>query len=137
MLGMASANYNHLGQLLAEGDVVIGTDTIRMRLLPNGATFDATDVSMTDVGAAYTGASDQTVTCAISRTGDNTTFRVNHGASGVVTWAALANSGGAPPGAVLFKFVTDDAGSFPLAYVEFTTPPTPNGSDYVFTVTQN
>jgi hypothetical protein len=76
-----------------------------------------------------TGTTDQTLgskAIAVDMTNDIVTFT-----AGVVTWSAVA-AGETVTGVVIFKFVTDDAGSTPIAFIDARNLST-NGSDFTFT----
>ena len=47
-----------------------------------------------------------------------------------ITFSAVA-AGDPVQGVILYKFVTNDAGSTPICFLEFTEPVTPNGGDIV------
>lgn len=50
-----------------------------------------------------------------------------------ITWAALPSCTRSILGYLIYKFVTNDAGSTPIAYVTFSSPIVPNGSDVTIT----
>ena len=47
-----------------------------------------------------------------------------------ITYATVA-AGDPTQGVILYKFVSNDAGSTPICFLEFTDPVTPNGGDIV------
>jgi len=111
------------------GTVDWDTDTIRVRPVadedytaPSGAGLDITDMSTV---TGYTGATDATVTVDITTS------------KGIVdmtdlspAYSSLSQDAAKDiDGLVIFKFVTNDAGSTPLCYIDLTTPFTPNGGD--------
>ena len=124
-----SAFYNIAleGFIKASGRIDLTNDTIKARPIRTSAyTFAATDASMTPVTAATGGPGDVTLgTKALGTGTDGGTFDA---ADAVFTaWSA----GAAINGIVIFKFVTNDAGSTPLAYLDGFSV-TPNGGDITF-----
>lgn len=103
------------------------TDTIKVRPTRTSTyTFAATQASMTPVIAATGGPGDVTLGTKVLGTGaDGGTFDA---ADAVFTaWAA----GAAIDGLVIYKFVTNDAGSIPIVYLDGFSV-TPNGGDITF-----
>ena len=126
---MASAYYNIglQGFIQSASRIDLTADTIKVRpIRVSGYTFAATHTSMTPVVAATGGPGDVTLgTKALGTGTDGGTFDA---ADAVFTaWAA----GAAIDGLVIFKFVTNDAGSTPIAYIDGFTV-TPNGGDITF-----
>jgi hypothetical protein len=73
----------------------------------------------------YTGTTDYSITAGRSIT--NGIFDADDIAT---AWASLAVDGTKDiDGLVIFKFVTDDAGSTPIAYIDLATAVRPNGGD--------
>lgn len=113
-------------------------DTMRCGLAMTNTTLD-TDVD-TDALGSYTiddmdGANyvrkeldNQTVTT------DDANDRAEFDADDVV-WTSLGNGTRQVQGAFVYEFITNDAGSFPLAFVEFAATVNPGGS--TFTVAWN
>lgn len=98
------------------------SDTIKARLVASSFTPTKDDTSMTGYTAIGT---DQTLTSP-TFTEDTTNDRIVYGAANP-TWTAVA--GGSTVGwVVLFKFVTNDAGSTPIAVLDVTDTAT-NGGD--------
>lgn len=105
----------------------LASDTIRVRPIRTSVyTFAATHTSMTPVTAATGGPGDVTLGTKVIKTGaDGGDFDA---ADAVFTaWTA----GTAIDGLVIFKFVTNDAGSIPIAYLDGFSV-TPNGGDITF-----
>jgi hypothetical protein len=102
-------------------------DTIRARPIRTSAyTFAATHTTMSSVTAATGGPGD--VTLGSKALGTGTAGGTFDAADAVFTaWAA----GAAIDGIVIFKFVTNDAGSTPIAYLDGFSV-TPNGGDITF-----
>ncbi len=124
-----SAFYNiALEKVLAASDRLdLTNDVIRARPIRTSAyTFAATHATMSSVTAATGGPGDVTLgTKALGTGADGGTFDA---ANAVFTsWAA----GAAIDGVVIFKFVTNDAGSIPICYLDGFTV-TPNGGDITF-----
>ena len=101
-------------------------DTIRARLVASSATVNKDDTSMTAHTAIGT---DQTLGTK-TFTEDTTNDRIVYDAADP-TWTAVA--GGSTVGFVtIFKFVTNDAGSTPIAVIDVTDTAT-NGGDITLT----
>lgn len=101
----------------------VDTDVMKSRLLnvTDDYTFSAAHTSMTPV-VKYSGTTDQTLT---SSTGTNGVWDAAD-----PTFTSVAVNGTRTVGAVaLFKFVTNDAGSFPFVYLDGFTAVTPNGGN--------
>lgn len=100
----------------------VDTEVMKLRLVnvTGDYVFSAADTVMTPV-TKYLSTTDQTLTVTV--------------AGGVVdagdpTYTGVAADGTKTVGAlVMFKFVTNDAGSFPLAYIDGFTPTLPNGGN--------
>jgi hypothetical protein len=108
--------------LLSGGTINWASDTIKARLVASSATVNKDDTSMTPHTAIGT---DQTL-ASKTKTKDTTNDRIVFDAADP-TWTAVA--GGSTVGFVtIFKFVTNDAGSTPIAVLDITDTPT-NGGD--------
>ena len=102
------------------------TDTFRARLVASSVTPTKDDTSMTGYTAI---GSDQTLGTK-TFTEDTTNDRIVYDAADP-TWTAVA--GGSTVGWVaIFKFVTNDAGSTPIALIDVTDTAT-NGGDITLT----
>jgi len=126
---MASAFYNiGLEKFIAAASPInLTSDTINVRpIRVSGYTFAATHASMTPVIGATGGPGDQTLGTKVLGTGtDGGTFDA---ADRVFTaWP----SGAAIDALVIYKFVSNDAGSTPICYLDGFTV-TPNGGDITF-----
>lgn len=102
-------------------------DTIKVRPTRTGTyTFAATHASMTPVVAATGGPGDVTLGTKSLKTG------VDGGCFGAANAVFTAwTLGAAIDSLVVFKFVTNDAASFPICYLDGFTV-TPNGGDITF-----
>lgn len=107
-----------------------GTDTIKARLVASSVTPTKDDTSMT----GYTGiGTDQTLSSK-TFTEDTTNDRIVYDAADP-TWTAVA-SGSTVGSVAIYKFVTNDAGSTPIAVLDITDTPT-NGGDITITFSAN
>ena len=121
--------FNRGAQGLLDGTITWGSATIKARLSrtsENAISKDAT--VMTGLGLSAT---DLTLGSKTGPTEDQSTDRVKYG-SGNPTFATVA-AGAEVDKIIVFKFVTDDSASTPIALVNI-TPITPNGGDIVVTV---
>lgn len=126
---MASGVYNKTKQ---GGDQFVWTtDTIQMLLNSASYTFDPDHDFVDNVDAnelSGTGYVRKTL-AGKTVTVDDTNNEVRYDATDV-TWTG-ANFG-TVAGGVVFKFVTNDTDSVPLAWVELTAPAVTNGGDFTF-----
>lgn len=120
---MASFVFNEgANGLTTGGTIVWASDTIKARLVATSATINKDDTTMTPHTAIGT---DQTL-ASKTKTKDTTNDRIVFDAADPV-WTAVA--GGSTVGTVtIFKFVTNDAGSTPIASLDITDTAT-NGGD--------
>jgi hypothetical protein len=126
---MAGFVFNEGAESLQDNSIVWGSDTIRVRpvLASAQAAIDKDATSMTSLGS--TG---YDVTLASkTRTKDTTNDRIVYDAADFVFPAVAAI--GAIDHFIVFKFVSNDAGSTPIAKVEMTSV-TPNGGDVNVTI---
>lgn len=112
---MASLITNEGAESLLDGSINWGSDTIKARLCTAG-TFNKDDTSMTGKTAA-TGSTDLTLS-GKTRTKNTTDDRIVYD-SDDLAWTGLGDTGSAVQIAI-FKFVTDDAGSTPICYIDIT-----------------
>jgi hypothetical protein len=128
---MASFVYNEgANGLLSGGTITWASDTIKVRLVASSATLNKDDTSMTGHTAIGT---DQTV-ASKTKTKDTTNDRIVFTFANP-TWTAVA--GGSTVGTVdIFKFVTNDAGSTPIANIDVADTAT-NGGDITLAVDAN
>lgn len=112
--------------LTSGGGITWSSDTIKARLVATSVTPNKDDTAMT----AYTGiGTDQTVANK-TKTKDTTNDKIVFSFD-AVTWSAVT-TGSTVGFVVIYKFVTNDAGSTPIAVIDVTDTPT-NGSDMTYT----
>lgn len=121
---MANGKYDAGLLGIANSGINFTADTIKVRLMPSSYTFDVNDETMSDVGAGI--GTDQTVADK-SVVEDGSAHFAFWKSTTNPSWSAVA-SGSTIGGVVLYKFVTDDAGSTPIGYYD-TTDLATNGSD--------
>jgi len=111
---------------LMNKEIDLDTDTIKVRAVSDeGYTFDADHTTMSSV-TKYTDSTDATLLSVDISTTKGTVDAADLSPA----FSSLAISGSEDiDGLVVFHFVTDDAGSTPLVYIDLTTPVTPNGGD--------
>jgi hypothetical protein len=122
---MASAWYQEGLHGLMNKEIDLDTDTIKVRAVADDDyTFSQAHTTMTPV-TKYLSSTDATLTC------DITTTKGTLDATDLSpAFSSLAQDGVKSIDAlVIFQFVTDDAGSTPLVYIDLTTPIDPNGGD--------
>lgn len=128
---MASFVYNEGAKgLTSNGTIDWATDTIKARLVASSVTPDKDDTTMTGYTAIGT---DQTLGSK-TKTKDTTNDRIVFDAADP-TWTAVA-SGSTVGYVAIFKFVTNDAGSTPIALLDITDTPT-NGGDITIALNAN
>lgn len=121
---MAGFVFDHGGNGLLDGTIVWGTGTYKARLSRTSETPIAQDAAvMTGIGLAAT---DITLGTLVGPTVATATHRNTFGAANAEFLAVAA--GAECDKIVIFKFVTDDAASIPIAVVAITAI-TPNGGD--------
>ena len=123
---MASILYREGLAGLMGGSIDLDTDTIRVRpVADEDYTVDVTHTTMSSV-TGYSGATDYTLTSV-----DITTNKgIMDAADASPAYSSLSQDAAKDiDGLVIFKFVTNDAGSTPIVYIDLTTPLTPNGGD--------
>lgn len=125
---MAGFVYNEAAESLLDGSIDYAADTIRVRPVLTSETLDKDATAMTGIGVT---GYDQTLGSKTGPTKNDTTDRVVYDAANP-TFPAVA-AGAEIDRIVIFKFVTDDAGSIPIA-VNDITPITPNGGDIAVTI---
>src|SRR4051812_43782659 len=120
---MASFVYNEgANGMESGGTIAYASDTIKARLVASSVTPNKDDTSMTGYTQIGT---DQTLGTK-TKTKDTTNDRIVYTAA-VLTWTAVA--GGSTVGyVVIYKFVTNDAGSTPIACIDVNDLAT-NGGD--------
>jgi hypothetical protein len=122
--------FNHGALGLTDGSIDWGSDTIRARLSrtsENAIDQDAT--VMTSIGLSAT---DVALGSKTGPSKDNTTDRIEY-ACGNISFTAVA-AGAEVDKIVVFKFVTNDGDSIPIAVVDLNPARTPNGGDINLTI---
>ena len=125
---MANGFFDIGKQGIANGTFDWSSQAFRMRLMPDSYTFDVSDSNMAAVGAGIGTDSTITTKSVVLDTSANFAFWKSADNPG---WSTIA-TGSTVGGVVLYRFVTDDAGSTPLFYYDVTNTPT-NGSSFTFT----
>lgn len=125
---MASGWYEEGLHGLMNHEIDLDTDTIQVRAVADedyAAPVDfGADTTMSTI-TKYLASTDATVTIDIS-----TTKGTMDGTDLSPAFASLAADAAKDvDGLVIFHFVTNDAGSTPILYIDLTTPVTPNGGD--------
>lgn len=108
---------------LLAGTISWGSDTIRARLVLSSDTPDEDATVMTGIGVT---GNDQTLGTKVGPTKDDTNDRTTYGAANAVF--ASQTAGSPVNKVVIFKFVTNDGASIPIAVVDIDEV-TPNGGD--------
>lgn len=119
--------YNEGAEGLQDGTIVWGSDTIKVRPFLTSATGDKDSTVMTGLGVT---GNDVTL-ASKTRTKDTANDRIVYDAADF-TWPTQA-SGAEVDSYIVFKFVTNDADSIPIALIDM-TPVTPNGGDIAITI---
>ena len=121
---MASLLYDVARKGFLDADIDLLVDTIQVRAVADeDYTASAAHTTMSSV-TKYTGSTDATLGTK------TTTAGVFDAADLSPAYSSLAIDGSKDiDGLVIFKFVTNDAGSTPICYIDLTTALTPNGGD--------
>lgn len=120
---MASFVFNEgANGLQSGGGITWATDAIRARLIASSVNPNKDDVAMT----GYTTIGTDQVLASKTKTKDTTNDRIVFSAA-TLAWLAVA-AGATAGGVVIFKFVTNDAASIPIAFIDVADVLT-NGSD--------
>ena len=121
---MASAMYNNARQAFMDGLIDLNTNTIKVRAVADeDYTYTATHTAMSSV-TKYALSTDATLGSPTITDG------VFDAADLSPAFTALAVDGTKDiDGLVIFKFVTDDAGSTPILYIDLGTAVRPNGGN--------
>jgi hypothetical protein len=121
---MASAMYNVARQAFMDALIDLNTNTIKVRgVADEDYTYTATHTAMSSV-TKYSGSTDPTLASPTITDG------VFDAADLSPAWTALAVDGTKDIDAlVIYKFVTDDAGSTPILYIDLGTAVRPNGGN--------
>lgn len=132
---------------MRNGTIDVDTDTIKVTLLLTNTTAD-TEQDVADVDALTTldepsdaggftwgfgGSGRKTATITATRSAGQVQINIP---AGTTTWASLPLdvSGRSVAGALLFSAGSvNDTDAYPIAWLEFTSPVAPNGTDFVVT----
>lgn len=139
MLG-ASLVYNNamLDSVTGSLNFTEGQDDIRVALLMTNTTADTEEETATVSGfstldemdgANYTRKTLSSQAVAIDAVNDRVEFDFED-----LTWTALGNGTRAVQGMLIYKHVTTDADSVPIAFVEFAVSQNPGGSNFTVNV---
>ncbi len=107
-------------------------DVFKIRLLNIATDYSSNDVTLTSMSTItkYSGTTDQTLSGLTIVTNSPT---VAFDATDPTFTSVAVSAGKTIGGFVIYKFVTDDAGSTPILYVDGFTAVTPNGGDIAVT----
>ncbi len=130
--------YNEFKRANAAGEIDLDADDIRVALLMTNTTVDAendgtatlsnyTDLDECD-GANYARQALTSEAVVKDDGNDRASFDADN-----PTWNALGNGTRANKGALVYKHVTDDTDSIPIAFIEFGSPQNPGGSNFTVT----
>lgn len=133
---MASVVYNEFKRANAAGEIDLNADDIRCRLVMSNTTCDTENDAIVNIAnftlvdkcdsAAY--ADEALANEAVNK--DDANDRAEFDADDA-TWLALAVSTRDLVGVLLYKYVDGtDANDLVVAYVEYASPKTPDGSDF-------
>lgn len=137
---MPSVVYNEFKRASAAGEIDLDADDIRIALMMTNTTVDTENSGITtlsdftaldeDDGANYV----RKVLASEAVNKDDANNRAEFDADDV-TWTALGNGTRAIQGVLVYKHVTDDTDSIPIAFVDFAADQNPGGSN--FTISWN
>ena len=120
--------YNKGANGLLDGTIVFSSATIKARLFLTSATGDKDSTFMTALGVT---GNDVVLTSKTGPTIDNATDRNIYSCANITFPTQVA--GGEVDSIIIFKFVSVDGDSIPIALVPITAV-TPNGGDIVVTI---
>ena len=132
---MANFVYTRAARDIMKGDIDFDVDTFRVELVMTNTTCD-TEEDAANLGAFSTidrhdGANYVQKTLAAQAVNEDTTNdRAEFDDTADITWTSLGAGTRAIAGAILYKFVTDDAGSTPIAWIDTPSFANSNGGDY-------
>lgn len=132
---MASHMFNIAKQKLANGGIDLDTDDIRVVLCMSNTTADTENDGVSTISGITTldaddGANNARKALASEAVNlDDANDRAEFDATDV-TWTALGNGTRQLVGALLYKHVTNDTDSIPIAWIEFAAAQSPGGSDF-------
>lgn len=132
---MASLVYNEFKRANAAGEIDLNADDIRIALVMTNTTVDTENDGITTVsgfttldemdGANYARAALANEAVNKDDGNDRAEFDADD-----VTFSLLGNGTREVQGALVYKHVTNDADSIPIAFIEFATTQNPGGSDF-------
>ena len=124
---MAGFVFNEGAESLLDNSIVWASDTIKARLVETSDTLNRDDVVMTGLGIT----TDDVTLGSKTRTKDTTNDRIVYSAANP-TFTTVPG-GGELNRMIIFKLVTNDADSIPIAVCDITAI-TPNGGDIAVTI---
>lgn len=129
-----SANIKNIAKgRMMSGDMDLNADTMKLLIGMTNTTAD-TDVDSDNVsnftldemdGANYARQTLANIAVNVDDVNDRAEFDADD-----VTIAGLGNGTRSMQGFLIFEFITNDAGSFPLCWGDFASPINPGGSDF-------
>jgi len=121
---MPSGLYTVAEKGLLDADIDMLGDTIKVRAVSDtDYTYNAADTSLTPI-VKYAGSTDATLGTK------STTAGVFDAADLAPAFVTLSQDAAKViNGLVIFKFISNDAGSTPIGYIDLSSPTTPNGGD--------
>lgn len=132
---MASHVFNAAKTRLWNGTIDLDTHDIRAKLLMTNTTADTEvdtvvfvgDLTTLDLmdGANYVDKALANEACATDDGNDRSEFDADD-----ITWSSLGAGSRSVQGLLLYKFVTNDADSPLIAWIEFASPVAPDGSNF-------
>lgn len=137
---MSSLVYNNAMLISVTGSLNLteGQDDIRVALLMENTTADTEEETalmnaFTTLDEMDDGSYGRKTLASQSVAIDTVNNRVEFDCEDL-TWTALGNGTRNVQGMLFFKFVTADADSIPLFFLEFASSQSPGGSDFVVTI---
>ena len=132
---MASFVYNEFKRAIAAGEIALDTDTISVRLVMSTTTVDTENdgiATLSDFnsiavcnGANYVDKNLADLAVTKVDGSDLAKFDATD-----VTWTALGVGGATTQGALIYKNLSSDSDNVPIAFIEFASAVTHDGSDF-------
>lgn len=131
---MSSFIYNEAKRAFSSGEINLTSDDIRVILVMTNTTADTDDdVDTIDAigtldemdGANYSRQTLDSETVNEDAANDRAEFDDDN-----VTWSSLGNGTRDVKGAIVYKHVTNDTDSVPIAFIDFSPNQSPGGSDF-------
>lgn len=130
---MASQFYNEAKRAIAAGEIDLNADDIRAALLMTNTTADTENDGITTISGFTTldehGTAGRVALANEAVNKDDTNDRAEFDADDAL-WSSLANGARAIQGVLIYKHVTNDTDSIPIAFIEFSATQNPGGSDF-------